>query len=738
MPTLVGAVVTVLFVAAFLYKPASIDRVSNQFFDHFQRQHPRVYDPDIPVRIIDIDDESIKRIGQWPWPRTTLAKMNDRLANAGAAVIAYDVIFSEADRTSPENMVDVFLKNPKASGNFSNISELTSHDDIFAESFQNTQVVTGIFLVGQPTPTTPKVRHGIAYVGESPINQLENYGGVLHALPQLDSAAAGAGSVSFRPTGDGIIRKAPLLGRVGERIYPSLSVEALRAAQGASTFIVKSNSASGELGGGNRIPEMASLRVGDFEIPTMADGKMNVYYTEPPNNSRYIEAWRILSDDPADVGWMDRVAGNIIFVGTGAEGLKDLVTTPFGGGQPGVMVHAQMAEQIITEEYLYRPYWADSVEFFGVLFLGILLTLVLPRLSAIRGVIIILLIGNTIYFTSYWAFLKHHYLIDPAYPLLAMITSYILITLTSYYMTESQRSRIQGAFSLYLSPDMVKEVSENPQLLQLGGEEREISILFMDIRSFSKISERMRPQDITLFLNKFLTPMTEILQHHQATIDKYMGDAIVAFWNAPVDDPVHERNAARAVLEMQNRLADLNAEYRNQNEFIWPDQVSVGIGINTGICCVGNLGSEQRFSYSMIGDAANLASRIEGLTKQYGISNLIGSSTAEALDGFALLEADYVSVVGRDTPERIFMLAGDEDVERTSNFQALKETQRTFLDAYREQDWPKARVSAASAGEFATSYKLHRYYDAMLARIAGYEAEPTMANWDGVYVAKDK
>jgi adenylate cyclase len=248
----------------------------------------------------------------------------------------------------------------------------------------------------------------------------------------------------------------------------------------------------------------------------------------------------------------------------------------------------------------------------------------------------------------------------------------------------------------------------------------------------------MQPQDITTFLNKFLTPMTDILQNQKATIDKYMGDAIVAFWNAPVDDPAHERNAARAVLEMQAKLADLNAEYRNQNEFIWPDTVKVGIGLNTGICCVGNLGSEQRFSYSMIGDAANLSSRVEGLTKQYAISNLVGSSTAAALTGFACLEADIVSVVGRKAPERIFMLAGDELVARTSAFKKLQSVHDKFLLAYREQRWAQAKSFCKEGIDSAVSLGLHPYYETMLKRIAEYETSPPGLDWEGVYIADEK
>lgn len=737
-PTLIGAIITFVFALAYMAKPKAIERVSDLFFDNLQKQYPRAYDPNTPVRIIDIDDESIRRIGQWPWPRTVVEQLNTRLADAGAGVIAYDVVFSEPDRTSPENIAEVLNRNPNARGALSGLSELKSHDEILAEGFAATRVVTGLFLLDTPSGELPAPLQGFSTIGASPTDKLENYGGALFAIPKLYQASSGAGSVSFRPGGDGVIRKAPLVGRVGDRVFPSLSAEALRVAQGASSFSIKSSNANGELESKqNKSPEMVALRIGAFEVPTTYDGKILIHYTKS-FPERFIPAWKILSPDPAHQDWVDKIAGHIVFVGTGSEGLKDIVTTPLSGGEPGVLVHAQIAEQIIQGKYIYKPYWSTPLELFNIILLGIILTLCLPHLKAARGVILILTIGNSVYFASIYAFTKYNYLLDPVYPLLSILASYIFITLTAFYMTESERSRIRGAFSLYLSPTMVKQVSENPDLLTLGGEEREISILFLDIRSFSQISETMRPQDITEFLNKFLTPMTDILQSYEATIDKYIGDAIVAFWNAPMDDPMHEKNAARAVLDMQKRLNDLNAEYRNDDAVRWPDNVRMGIGINSGICCVGNLGSEQRFSYSMIGDAANLASRIEGLTKQYGVTNLIGHSTASELDGFALLEADMVSVVGRVQPENIYILVGDELLCQTPKFEKLRETHKNFLEAYRNRHWETAKTLCQTLGDISAKYDIHHYYNVMSERISAYQTTPPADDWQGIYVAASK
>jgi len=742
IPTIVGLAITIFFCFAYNTKSTPLESVSNLLFDVFQRQHPRIYNPETPVKIIDIDDESIKRVGQWPWPRTVMAEFNDRLADAGAAVIGYDILFSEKDRTSPENMISVLQQNPQAVGDFSDISKLKSHDAIFADSFRRTRVVAGMFLTNTPQETLPVKHHSFSFSGASPINELESYQGALHALPILDEAAAGGGYVSFIPDGDGIIRTAPLVGRVGDRIFPSLSIEMLRSAQDASTYIIKSDSGSGELGieaniAGSKAPEMAMLRVGSFEIPTTADGKILVHYTEN-KPERFIPAWKILSNENVNQDWQEDVAGKLIFVGTSAEGLKDIVTTPQGGGQAGVIVHAQVAEQIIEGDYLYRPYWTRTIELFGILLLGGIFSLILPRLKAARGLILFLYLSLTVYFGAKYAFSEFNYLIDPVYPIMTLATCYVLITMTSFYLTESERSLIRGAFSLYLSPSMVKAVSENPDLLVLGGEERVITVLFLDVRSFSKISEYMSPAEITTFLNKFLTPMTDILQDYNATIDKYIGDAIVAFWNAPLDDPQHERNAARAVLKMNAALADLNVKYRGQNDFKWPDDVKIGIGLNTGLCCVGNLGSKQRFSYSMIGDTANLASRIEGLTKQYGISTLVGNSTASAITRFATLEADIVSVVGRDAPEIIHMVLGNEDVAVTQKFQTLEIKHKEFLEQYRNRNWAEAKALADTLIELGDPFKIDRYYSVMQTRIDSYVKSSPPNDWGGIFHTDEK
>jgi len=741
IPTVLGLLVTLGFYLAYVSKPASIEQLGNLVFDSYQKWKPREYNPDTPVRIIDIDDESIARVGQWPWPRSTMAKLNDRLANAGAGVIAYDVIFSEPDRTSPKNIVRVMRDNPMAKmvkSDFSDLENLKDHDEMFADSFRRIPVVAGFFLVQKETEKRPAYRHGFAWKGTKPSLIISQYAGAITTLGVLEEQIAGEGFVSFKPEGDGIVRLAPMLSGIGERMYPALSVEALRVASGAKTYILSASDGTDGMAARNtKNPEMINMRVGNFEIPTNKDGEFIVYFSKP-QPERFIPAWQILSDEIPMAAWAAKVQGHIVFIGTGAEGLKDIVATPLRAGEPGVLVHAQIVEQIIDGQFLQRPYWVGMIELLALVITGVILALALPRLGASKGAVIAVFFAFLIAYGSWYGFKAEQILFNPIYPLLAILVSYLLITLSSFYITEAERSQIRSAFSMYLSPTMVKKVSEDPSLLKLGGVERELTILFLDIRSFSKISEGLEPEEITTFLNIFLSPMTTILQDNGATIDKYMGDAIVAFWNAPLDDADHERNAARAVREMMRTLGELNKRYSEQSEVKWPDEVRVGIGLNTGICCVGNLGSEQRFSYSMIGDAANLASRIEGLTKQYKVSVLVGNATASKLEALAVVEADLIQVIGRKTPERIFILAGEEDMAEADGYKVLMPLHEKFLKAYRAQKWGAAQKYIPQLRELAKSMDFEGYYDVMSARIDGYKTSPPPKDWGGVYVATSK
>lgn len=706
---------------------APLEEVGLRVFDTLSRTAPRAY-VDAPVRVVDIDEDSIARLGQWPWPRTDLARLNRVLAAAGAKAIAYDIVFSEPDRTSPAAVAARLGLGDRFAG-------LPDNDKVFADSMAGAHVVNGLFLLPQARGAPVEPKAGIALKGSMPDKAVRSFPGAIQALPVLQANAAGAGSLSLPGDADTIVRRAPLVALNGRQLVPSLSLEAVRVWAGEDNILVTTSDASG--GTRAKPGSVVSVRVGGIEVPTNDAGEMWLHYA-PAGREQVIPAWKLLGGGMTPAQVKAAVGGRIVFVGASATGLLDLVATPLAAREPGVLVHAQAAEQMILGQFLERPDWAPGLELALVLLLGGGLALLLPRLGAAAGAVVGALGIAAVAAMSWLAYTRANYLLDPTYPALAIVLVYVVQTAMVFYREERRRAYIHRAFDRYLSPELVKQIAADPARLELGGEEREMTVLMCDIRGFSRISERLSPQQVIEFLIAFLTPMSDLLLAHKATLDKYIGDAILAFWNAPLDNPDHFRDGARAALAMVAKLGELNREMPASMGDVWPEQVNIGIGLNSGLCCVGNMGSRQRLSYSLIGDTVNVASRLEGLTKLYGVPIVVGSALAAHLEAFALLELDRVRVVGRDAPETIFALAGDEGVAGSAEFQALAAAQQAFLHAYRAADWAEAE---RRLGELAPGYAAHGF--APLGglwrdRLAALRADPPGPGWDGVYQATEK
>ncbi|MEY2884978.1 MAG: hypothetical protein RL490_2702 [Pseudomonadota bacterium] len=727
-----GIIVTLLVLALHVADVPALHQLGNLLFDEYNRQLPRPFE-DAAVRIVDIDDTTIAREGQWPWPRTDVARLTQALTEAGAAAIAFDIVFSESDRTSPARIAAVLARNPLARGSYPDVARLADHDRIFADALAAAPSIPGFFLTREPNRLDPPDKSGVAIAGSDPGDALPGFSGTIPPLPELAAAAPGSGFVSIVGDNDGIIRRAPLLARIHGRIVPSLSLEALRVAQGAGAIIVKSTDASGELGGGEI--GVSRIKVGAFEVPTTSAGELWMHYTAP-RPDRIVPAWKILEGRLSPAEMRRLFEGHIIFIGTGASGLRDLVATPIRDRELGVVVHAQAVEQMILGTVIGRPDWAPGVERLALLLFGIGLSLLLPRLGAARGALLAAVALAAAVTGSWYLFSRAQLLVDPTVPALGVVLAYSAVTLLTFYREEKARSYIHRAFDRYLSPELVDRIARDPGQLELGGEERDMTVMFCDVRSFSALSEKLKPNEIIGFLIEFLTPMTDLLLTRKATIDKYIGDAILAFWNAPLDDAEHPENAARGALDMVARLRLLNDPANRAADSLWPGEVKIGIGLNCGPCCVGNMGSSQRLSYSLIGDTVNLASRIEGLTKYYGVTIAIGSSMAERLPGFALIELDQVRVVGRATPERLYALLGDEGLSDDAAFQALAVAQDRLLAAYRHQDWDGA--DAALAAWPGATFGLGKLGALYAERIAAFRSRPPGPGWDGVFQAVEK
>ena len=733
-PIIAGFLVVFAIAAIQFSAIEGFDRLGLMVFDSYQKTAPRVYQ-DAGVRIIDIDEESVGRLGQWPWPRTEIARLTQRLSDAGAAAIAFDIVFSEPDRTSPDQIAAQLSKNAGNADLVRSLSSLPNNDAVLADSFAVSPVVSGFFLLQEDRGDPFALPSGMAVLGSPPTRKVEQYRGAIQSLPQLSQASAGLGSLSIVGDADGILRRAPLVFFYEGQLVPSLSLEALRVAQRAGSILVKTSDGSGETAGAPGA--IVSLRVGQFEVPTTATGELWMHFSEPAPQ-RTIPAWKLLSKDVLDKDIRAAVEGQIIFVGSSATGLRDLVATPLNDNEPGVTVHAQAAEQMILGQFLTRPDWAPGLEFFLIILLGGMLTLLLPSAGASIGAAIGTITIFAVATGSWLAFDQLHYLLDPTWPIITLILVYAVQTLLSFRQEEQRRAYIHTAFDRYLSPEMVRQIAANPERLQLGGEEREMTVLFCDIRGFSKISEQYDPKEVINFLTGFLTPMCNILLERRATVDKFIGDAILAFWNAPLDDPDQFRNAARAALQMVNSLKRLNRELPQKPGQVWPPDVKIGIGMNAGLCCVGNMGSQQRLSYTLIGDTVNTASRFEGLTKQYGVEILIGSTLALQLHDFALLELDRVKVVGRDASDTVFALLGDEKMKEYPLFAVLQSEHDKFLGLYREQNWAEARSLLNKNEAPYRDVGLSVLVEVYRQRIDTLSGGQIKKSWDGVFEATQK
>ena len=701
-------------------------------FDEFLRLKPRVYEP-VPVRIVDIDDDSLARFGQWPWPRTLLAKLVNRLNELGVATIAFDILFIDPDRTTPARLIQDMEGIPSDDPLIARFAGMPDHDQIFGTAIGKSRVVLGFAPRGKAHPRLPQAKSSFAIAGDDPKPWVPHFRGAASSLSVLEEAAAGNGMLGMLPERDGISRRVPLLTVIGDRLYPAFGADALRVAQGASTYVVKSTGANGVTAFGEHAG-VSSIKIGRVVVPTGADGTVWVHFT-PHEPERFVPAWKILdgSVDP------ELIKGNIVLVGTTAEGLKEFRPTPLDPAAAGVEMHAQLVEQMLLGDNVQRPDWARGAEAAFMLAIGLVLLVLLPRVgpkwTALLGLAAIApAIGG-----SWYAYAEYNWLIDPVFPSLVGVLVYLSSSTVMFVRTESERRQVRHAFGRYLAPAVIEQLAEHPERLTLGGELREMTLMFSDIRSFTTIAEGLDAHGLTSFLNHYLTPMTDAIMSHRGTVDKYMADGIMAFWNAPLDDPAHAEHACRTALAMRSQLARLNDGWRAEAAAEGRPfrEVRAGIGLNTGECVVGNLGSDQRFDYSVLGDDANVASRLEGQTKTYLVDIIIGERTAEQAPQFALLELDLIQVFGKTRPLRIFFLFGDESVAKTEAFASLAFAHGSMIAAYRGREWDEATAQLEICRNQAPD-TLRDFYLLYEERIANLLVSPPPPAWDGVFAALTK
>lgn len=699
-----------------------LSRLSDLVFDGFQRAAPRAATLDPGVLVVDIDEASLARVGQWPWPRDQIGQLVDTVGSLGAAAIAFDMVFTEPDRTS----LGPQLQRLQAQGIAIQVpaGAPLDNDQAFAAAIARNPVVMGVALSSETGRALSPPLAGLSFAGSDPRRYLPAFEGGLTNLPVLTEAATGIGSFSFPPARDNIIRAMPLVASADDQLYPGLGVEALRVAQAASGLLLRSSDASGESAAGQLA--LTAVKVGMLELPAGADGRFRIHYSGMPHMT-VIPAWQLLQGDAA--AWADKVEGRVVLIGTSAIGLRDIVATPLAAAEPGVNVHAELIDQAMNQQFLQRPDWARGAEVLVAVVSSALLLLVLGGARPLLSSVVFVLLLGAVLGMAWWAYTQHAWLLDPLPALLCLLVVFVSMMPTLLFVGNREKRFVRSAFSRYLSPALVERLSHDAQALQLGGETRQITVLFSDIRGFTSLSENLSPDALTTLLNDFLTPMTDVLLAHEATIDKYIGDAIMAFWNAPVDIAAHPRKACLAALGMAAAVDALNREHGST--------LRIGIGLNMGDACVGNLGSQQRFSYSAIGDTVNLASRVESLTKYYGVTVMVtGAVRAEASD-LAYVEVDRVRVVGRNEPVQLFALLGDAQLQQQAEFTALAQAHAQVLTLYRSGDFGAALDALQALRMQTNAASLSALHALYLQRLEQLIMDPPM-QWDGIFTATSK
>ena len=672
-----------LAISGTVLEPAAMTTLRNVAFDTYQRLSPRPYAP-APVRVIDIDDESLERVGQWPWSRTVLADLVARLEAAGARAIGLDIVLAEPDRTSPEQALEPWVETDPAVREL--VDRLPRYDLELAERLRASPVVTGFVLTQDETsPRTLADPARFVVAGDEPSQFVPGFASVVASLDLFQDAAAGNGALNMIPGSDGVVRGVQLLLAQGDALRPSLAAEVLRVAEGAENYVVKSSGASGESRFGGRTG-IVSVRIGSIPVVTDARGGIWLHYS-PPVPQRTIAAWRVLAGEVAS----EELAQSLVIVGTSAAGLKDLRLNPLGEVTAGAQVHAQALEQILQGSYLTRPDWAVACEVLYMIAMWLLLVVLILRFGALPAALIGLTATVAAYLGSWLAFAELRLLLDPTFASLTALSVYLVCSVAQHWRTERDKRWIEGAFSSYISPNLVQHLIDHPDELGLGGERRECSFVMTDLESFTSLVEQSEPALIVELLNEYLDGVVRVVLAHDGTIDRIIGDAVAVMFSAPAVQPDHAARAVACALDIDAFARAFRAAKREQG-------VPVGrtrIGVNTGLVTIGNVGSEAIVDYRALGDAVNAAARLETVNRQLGTTVCVSGATAAACPGF----------VGRPVGELV--LKGK--TEAIEAFEPLTPEERSsrrvegYLEAY-------ARMAAGEAGAkeaFAALHAVH-------------------------------
>ena len=635
-----GVLVIVALIGAAWLAPMPFERLRLATFDSLQRAF-QWNPPDVPVTVVDVDEPSLARYGQWPWPRSELAALVDRLRELGAASLAFDMVFAEPDRTSPANAIaqlPVATQNELKSAG----SSFPDNDRTFAAAIGKGGVTLGFGLIATPTPRPVHPKANFAIIGGDPASSIPQFAGTVLNIPVLEDVAAGLGSISIVAGTDEIVRRMPLVELSAGQVVPSLALEALRVATGEPTVRLRLNRA----GAGGAVESM-TLALGDMEIPLDRDGALLLHH-RPPGTTRVVSAANVL-DNSGDA-MRAKIKNHIVFIGTSALGLADLRPTPLNAFEPGINLQAAAATQVLAGHFLSRPAIAVVLEMLAAVIAGVILLSCLHRFglwaATATGAMLLLVIGAT----TIVAFRFYGLLIDPVLPAMTVAATFFVATLFDHFLAKRKGALLAQAFAQYLSPDLVKELYKNPDQVRLGGEDREMTFLFTDLAGFTRFAEATAPERLVATLNAYLDGLCRITTRHGGTIDKIVGDAVHAMFNAPLLQPDHASRAVAAAFEMRS-FADEFAALQARDNLVFG---MTRIGINTGRAIVGNFGGAARFDYTAHGDAVNTAARLEVTNKEFGTAILISKATRDAAPDVKARPLGKINLRGKNETTEVF------------------------------------------------------------------------------------
>ncbi|MDR1243487.1 MAG: adenylate/guanylate cyclase domain-containing protein [Deltaproteobacteria bacterium] len=723
--TLTGLAVILGMMILYIAQPLPIARLDLKIYDSLLPLRAAPEPSPVPV-IIDLDEASLREYGQWPWPRYLVADLLEALNGYGVAAIGLDIMFAEPDRSSPERLRESLRRDRDAGLNLDGLPPgLRDFDQLLADTLRQSPAILGFYARFDGTAGDVKMPASVTCIEQMSANaiplerSLQSAGNAVPPLPVLRDKAP-LGFINVAPDGDGIVRKAPLVIRVGEVVYPSLALRSLMLALGSKNLILR----SGPYG-------LESIRVGQRTVPSVppippisVDAKGAVYlpFFGPRKSYPYISAADVLRKNAPPAALQGRIA----FVGTSAPGLLDIRATPLDPVYPGVEIHAAVVDAILTGNAVGVPSWTPAAQILGIFVSGLAAMLIFgfarPRIYLpVAAALVAAAVALSRHFFSRGLFLS------PLYVVITITLMGACLVFLRFWQEERQKLILRNAFSRYVSPEIVKRITKLRGNL-FAGEERELSILFTDIRGFTSLSEKLSPQQIVLLLNRYFTPMTALVREHSGTMDKFIGDALMAFWNAPLDVPGHPALAVSVAMAMQEKLLALNGEL--QAEF--GVELRIGAGIHTGPVYVGNMGSAELVNYTLIGDNVNLASRLEGLCPGYGVGVVVSGETRAGCAGsFVFQYLDTIRVKGKSQPVSVYAPmrpeAGDARREELLAWDKA-------CGFYRSGEFANAAAAFAGLCEQFPQAGLYAAYRERAQTLVQNPPE----HWDGIWTATSK